>query len=340
MAVPTLEILVRASPGEFTLHSFDARTALLRSRPQAKAADVTASPDGWVVGAGRRLLRLTPEELWLWDRMDGARTVQDLATAWFLEFGAIDLEHIARLLQRLRAAGLLGERPAGLVRRRPAVTWEWRWTGVDAPCRALWRGVRWLVNSWTAPLWLATLLVGSDAWLHLPPAATGGPARWLALGGALLLHLIPHELGHALAVTAFGRSVRAVGVGVRGAWVDTSEMLLGSRWQLAAVSLAGPATSLVLAAGAALVAARVPTPLAGTLANLADGGFLLAGLTLWPFALDSDGYRALCAGLGGDPRRAALAGLNRRRLRPAHLAWLTLEAVAAAGLATALLAGR
>ena len=343
MPVPTLEILVRTPNAGFTLHSLDARTALLRSRPTGRPADLTASPDGWVVRSGRRLLRMSPEELWLWDRMDGTHTVQELATAWFLEFGAIDVDHLARLLQRLRAAGLLGEPFSGLIRRRSALAsvlaWEWRWTGVEEGFQALWGTARWAVNPWTAPLWVGALLVGGDAWLHLP-AAQGGPTRWVALAGAVLLHVIPHELGHALATTAFGRQVRAVGISLRGAWVDTSEMLLGERWQHAAVSLAGPATSLVLAAFAATCAARLSGPLGATLGNLADGGALLAALTLWPFGFESDGYRALCALLGRDTRAAALLAVKQRKPQARHLAWLGFELGALALLAIALLAGR
>jgi hypothetical protein len=54
-----------------------------------------------------RFILLTAEERFLWDRMNGSVSLQEMATAYVLTFGAFDFEIIPRLIKKLQAAQLL-----------------------------------------------------------------------------------------------------------------------------------------------------------------------------------------------------------------------------------------
>src|SRR5262245_28116479 len=58
-----------------------------------------------------RYILLTAEECFLWDRMNGSTSLQEMATAYVLAFGAFDFEIIPRLIKKLQAAQLLTMHP-------------------------------------------------------------------------------------------------------------------------------------------------------------------------------------------------------------------------------------
>ena len=99
-----------------------------------------------------------------------------------------------------------------------------------------------------------------------------------------VLSISIHEAGHALAIRHFGRRVRRFGLAMYYlfpcAYVDATDMSLGSRWQRVIVSLSGPFAGATVAAACAIVAAATPGTLVGEL------GFKAASLLVFQFFLN------------------------------------------------------
>src|SRR5215207_8818983 len=89
----------------------------------------------WVLRSpSMRYLRLDETDLDLWRRMDGQRTVRQIALDHFLECGGFVADRLARLVRRLRADGFLGPPPVDAfeaagdrLRRRSRLA---RWMGL------------------------------------------------------------------------------------------------------------------------------------------------------------------------------------------------------------------
>ena len=311
-------------------HAVDSGRALLRMRPR-RVADVVveARELGPEEGGGCVLhvrssgvyLRLTPDEVVLWDLMDGTATMQEIATVAFLRSRSFDPAPVLQLLSRVRKAGLIELRPAGWLRLPvpPAMAREWRWEGVDPWVKRAREWLRPVLNRWTVGPW-ALACVAATLWHVVSPPPAPSLPLWqaaLAVPAVWLLGLLPHESGHALACAAFGRRVRAVGVGWTGAWVDTSDMFLSGRAAHGLVALAGPAASFAAAAALSLVARWTHAPVVA----LAADTLLAQGLvTGWPFLGPSnDGQKALGdlllePRLGHDAWRLLRGGPRRRAL--------------------------
>ncbi len=65
-----------------------------------------------------KYLRMSEKEYAIFQRMDGTHTMQDLAQAWFFEFGSFDFGELRSFLNRCRAHGLVEVQDSALVRRR------------------------------------------------------------------------------------------------------------------------------------------------------------------------------------------------------------------------------
>jgi Zn-dependent protease len=156
-------------------------------------------------------------------------------------------------------------------------------------------------------------LVGDGGAAEHPVARYGAAALFVA---CLVVSVLLHEVGHAVACRGFGIRVRAVTIELLGGYTEMDADAPTPRAE-AAVSLAGPAVSLVLAGlaglGSALLAAH---PLVRTLAlQLAVCNAVLAGFNALP-GLPLDGGRALRAlvwARTGDAHRGdRVAGLAGR----------------------------
>lgn len=285
-------------------------------------------------------LRLTEPEYFLWQRIDGAHSIQDLAAAWAFEFGSFEFNRIPLFLNKVRRFGVIEMPRGGLARTRPAEKpgrlgrllarigrLDWRLDQVDGFFTALSRVARPLVSF---PAMAALGLLGlAGAVLYVLRRWSDGfgaaDAPFLAWLGALVLLLLPslalHELAHGATCRAFGRRVKAVGLTfvdrfVPSAYVDVTDVWMGPRRARITVSLAGPALNLVLAALAsagALAAASGGAPWAAWwLRTLADANLVIVAWTLWPFGgVQSDGYHALSDAV----RVSALRARAFRKLR-------------------------
>jgi putative peptide zinc metalloprotease protein len=298
-------------------------------------------------GAGR-YLRLEPEDVALFELMDGRRSVQEILVAHLEEAGVFAMERLSRLTAALRANGFFGEEPplvyeklrALSARRDPLaqaslwlkrlVLWDIaRWSNADRFVDRVYRLVGWLAFTRIGAAFLVAFgLVGLVLWFR----ETSFPSLQLAkLGGSYVLGLLTltvlqvlsisvHEAGHALAIRHFGRRVRRFGFAMYYlfpcCYVDSTDMSLASRWKRVIVSLAGPFSGLVVAAACAVVAWIAPDTLAGELAF--QGASLLVlqfVLNLLPI-LELDGYHVLVDALDAPLlRQRALAFARGQVLR-------------------------
>src|SRR5262245_33588284 len=124
-----MELLVRHQDGEgFDLRQVGSGPAFLQLRPQRVDADSfelvevpsrLGEHESCILKNTKteRFILLTPEERFLWDRMNGSMSLQDMATAYVLAFGAFDFELIPRLIRKLQAAQLLKIHPVSRLRR-------------------------------------------------------------------------------------------------------------------------------------------------------------------------------------------------------------------------------
>jgi putative peptide zinc metalloprotease protein len=284
--------------------------------------------------------RLTAEGWFLWERLDGQHTLRDLTMAYLLEFKSLAPQIVADVVGGLAAAGFLEE---------PSLR---RWVLTDVAHLTRWermilrarRLIEWRVALPNADAWFerayrsgAFLLYTRVGLLLLSLIALAGLAVFLSAGrgaaaevsgehlAVLLPLLLPmrwasvivHEAGHAFATKRFDRSVGSAGVGwywfAPIAFVDTSDMWLGTRRQRIMVSLAGSFHDVVLAGVASILGLLVAEPLLAALCwQFAFLAYLGVLVNLTPL-LELDGYYVL------------VDLLDRPNLRPRALAWLGQE---------------
>jgi CRP-like cAMP-binding protein len=270
----------------------------------------------------QRYLRLDQTDFALWERMDGRRSVQEIAVAHFVEHGDFAADRLARLIRQLRADGFLGPRPVDCfeaveARARP-VSWFTRLAGrlnrllvlelvrfpsPDRLFETAYRSAGWLAYTTPAKaLWAVVILVGLGIWWrqvlladHALFETNGSYTLGLITLGVLdVLGANLHDLARGVTIKRHGRRIREAGVMlyylVPSLYVGTSDVWLAPRRQRIAVSWSGPCALLVL--GSLLAAAALP--LDGT----EIGAFLFKAATIWlanalfnllPI-LGSDGY--------------------------------------------------
>ncbi|MCL6640687.1 MAG: hypothetical protein K6T92_04860, partial [Candidatus Rokubacteria bacterium] len=122
-----LELLVRHGDDAFELKNVPSAAAWVKMRPtrvpaeQFELAEVTSRVDrarSFILKntITDRFLILSEPERFLWDRMDGRASIQDLATAYVLRYGAFDFDLIPALVRKLQRAQLLTLTPASRLR--------------------------------------------------------------------------------------------------------------------------------------------------------------------------------------------------------------------------------
>jgi Zn-dependent protease len=190
-----------------------------------------------------------------------------------------------------------------------------------------------LSPSWLVLAVLVTLVYGLQAGAARPELR-GAPAcaRGAGFVACLLVSVLLHELGHALASRRLGTGVRGITLELLGGYTDMERDAPRPRVE-AAVSLAGPAVSFLLAAAAGAAAVAAPDGAPGTefLAQVALSNAIIAVFNVLP-GLPLDGGRALQAAIWavtGDQHR------GRRVAGYAGLGLALLLAAVAAGLALA-----
>jgi putative peptide zinc metalloprotease protein len=280
--------------------------------------------------------RLSELGRFVWPLLDGRNNLRDLTLSAYKGLGQFAPTEIADLVAGLVRTNMIETRAISTsvtplafrpTRAQRALSGARRilekqiWIrDIDDIITAMYRGgIRFLFTRPAQALLAAVALAGLVAFGLL---ASGAHQALSGSHKELLLLVIPgflvglflHECGHAFSVKAFGRQVNRAGVGWYWfgpvAFVDTSDMWLGSRRERILVSLAGPYTDMVVAGAVSLIALAVPSPVVRAL--------------LWSFVLPS--YLTVLANLNPlleyDGYYVLSDLLERPNLRADALAWV------------------
>ncbi|HML23840.1 MAG TPA: hypothetical protein PKD09_19445 [Aggregatilinea sp.] len=329
------ETLVLSRPGE-SIFAQQVRSRDLTSfRPRRiqgyalKKLTDTRGDTYWILKNLRTdaYLRLTEEQVFLWEQMDGTATVQDIAVAYMLEYGKLAINSLLVLLDQLQGKGFIeslvniyGAADRSVAERRSNVLWrrlargfvntELSIGGIDhLVTRSYEMGGRLLftrIAQWTM---LAVIAVGGAAFLgmllgltdHSLTVFTGGGTG--AVIGIITLYvlqfatLLIHEWSHAVTTKHYGREVRRGGfllyIGMPAAFVDTTDIWMEPRRPRIAVSWAGPHSGFFLGGLASLLVLAGPGPfLASLLSQFALLTYVTSFTNLNPL-LKLDGYYIL-----------------------------------------------
>ncbi|PIR21218.1 MAG: hypothetical protein COV45_00295 [Deltaproteobacteria bacterium CG11_big_fil_rev_8_21_14_0_20_47_16] len=215
--------------------------------------------------------RLTPEGKFLWDLLDGTRTLRDLSQVYFEKYKSVTPQAIAEVVGGLGNAGFLESSAWNksaqkllvrlpplakatarikkaltvVVMKRHVDEWFARWH--QRIVRHLFSVPALVVEAGIAAAGLIGFSIMTPAIIALLPKYP--PTQFLSLLPFLLIVGVMQELGHGFAVKYFGREVVGVGFGWRWmapiVFVDTSDMWLESQQPQILVQLAGLVTSLV-----------------------------------------------------------------------------------------------
>lgn len=274
----------------------------------------------------RTYARLSPPEYWVWQRLDGRQTVQQLVMAYFMEYRAFAFGAIVGMLEQLRAQSMLGEPPRHLYGdisqslegrtllhkltwpARAAFTKEWAIKGLDGYLTRLYRAGAWTL--FARPIQIAFLLISvvgtilftlllRDPRYKLFESNLATGAVWLGL--LSYVPLVIHEFGHAITAKHFGCDVHRGGVllyyGTPAAFVDTTDVWMQGKRARLGVTWAGPYTGFILGGLCAVVVYFWPD-IQGTriLFQLAFVAILTSAINIIPM-LKLDGYYLLADAL-------------------------------------------
>ncbi len=276
------------------------------------------------------MVRLATEEAEMAQLLDGDHDLVSLLGEAAARWGAEGPARLARLLAELADKGMLSgvesEEPSGslpwlarLIRPR-----ERELPGVPEAMAAVYRRGGWLLFSPAALGVLAVIAVGGlVAFGALIIGRYGTPfvvAQRVGLGALVFVVgrfalVVCHELAHGLVAESFGRPISRAGIKVAlvfpYVFVDTTDAWFESRHRRMMISLAGPASDVVLGGAFALAClAAAPGSVRDILFQVAFGGYVGALFNLNPL-MERDGYHVL-ADVLREP------GLRRRATRHLH----------------------
>jgi putative peptide zinc metalloprotease protein len=339
-----LELLVRKDGEDgYEIREVTSALGFVKSRPRpAPGASLELAEVRSRVGGERRyilkntatdrFLVLSEPEKFLWGRMDGRTSLQEIATAYVLEYGEFSFEIIPNLIRKLQRAGLLTLRPQSRLRRalernrgRAVVkALETVLFGLERivvasrDVQGFFQGLhRWggfLLFTWGAvaaglTLAAAGAVAAAGLWRDLDRVMAGfGGSAVLALVTVKLLFFgsaAAHQLVHGLACVHYGRRVREFGFTflhgiVPAFYVDVTDIFMTSRRARVVTAVSGAAVHLILGALWFLAAAWVGPGFVQAFAT-ASGIIQWQALviSLYPFGfIELDGYHVLVDTLG------------------------------------------
>lgn len=339
-----LELLVRKSEDDgFEVREIPSALAYVQSRPSRVA------PEGWELAqvesrvAGQRnfilkntqtdrFLVLSGPERFLWEKMDGRTSLQEIATAYVLEYGEFDFEIIPNLIRKLQRAQLLTMTSTSRLRRVLARNRRKRIIKaveqsllvlehitvasrhVDPFFRSLYRWGGFALFTRFAVLLLALLSIagivaGVGLLQHADTVAAGFGSHALAalisVKLLFLLTLAAHQIVHGLALVHYGRRVREFGFTflhgfVPTFYVDVTDIFMARRRARVVTAISGAVVHLVLGAIWFLIASQSSQGFGQAFAA-ASGMIQLQAfvIALYPFCfIEMDGYHVLADSLG------------------------------------------
>jgi putative peptide zinc metalloprotease protein len=340
-----LELLVRNDTDEsFDVRQIGSAAAFVQSRPQRVPAEswelaempsrVAGQPSYILKNTTTdRFLLLTEPERFLWQQMDGQTSMQEIATAYVLRYGAFDFDIIPALMRKLQRAQLLTLTPTSRLRqalarnrRRPVVkaieTGLTALERINISSRNVQRvfaaGYRWGGFVLFTPagviacllLTAAGLVAGVKLWHEGSDIVAGFGGQ--ALQGLIVVKLLffvtvaAHQIVHGLALIHYRRQVREFGFTflhgfVPTFYVDVTDIFMTSRRARVITAISGAGVHLVLGSAWFLVALMAPLG-SFTQAFAAASGIIqwqAFVIALYPFCfIEMDGYHVLVDLLG------------------------------------------
>lgn len=340
-----LELLVRRDDDEgFEVQEISSRTAWIRMRPQHvpddrwELADFTSTVDrstGHILRNTQtdRYLLLSERERFLWDRMTGRNSVQDLATAYVIRYGEFDFDIIPALIRKLQRARLIELKAPETVREKLAdrrgkqrmyhaveqslLVLERVHVASQQVHATFVRLYRWggFLLFTRAALFLCVLLgiaglaAGARLWHEADVIARGLGGHpvlaLLAVKLAFVLTVAVHQVVHGLALVHYRRRVREFGFTflhgiVPTFFVDVTDIFMASRRARVVTAASGTIVHLVIGSLCFLLADRLSPGFAQ--AFIAASGMLqwqAFVVALYPFCfIEMDGYHILVDVLG------------------------------------------
>jgi CRP-like cAMP-binding protein/Zn-dependent protease len=320
----------------------------LRARP-AQASGIISSQrtnaDGEIITvlknpASHTYYRLSSQGWFIWQLLDGRRSLRDLALDYMSAYKSFAPQAIAETIAGLAAAGFVETKQLradvlektihlawwqrAVVGARRVLEWQWSIKGIDKTLTRIYRGgVRFFYTRVAQFVLALVTLAGLVAFISMAYKASaaihshGGAKFLLFLIPAYLFSILIHEAGHAFTTKAFGYEVPRAGIGWYWfgpiAFVDTSDMWLAGRWPRIAVSLAGPYSNMALAGISAIIAwLSGNATVSAALWLFAAASYVMVLFNFNPL-LEYDGYYILAD------------WLERPNLRSRSLAWIGKE---------------
>jgi putative peptide zinc metalloprotease protein len=339
-----IELLIRREEDQgFEIRAVPSALAYLQYRPQRipdSDYELAQMPKGierqatYVLKnkATDRYLLLTEPERFLWEHMDGRTSLQDMATAYVLRYGAFDFDVIPALIAKLGRAEFLTLRPASrlrevLARHRKnlgARALEGALKGLEKLTvgsrevqRNFERIYRWgglLIFTFpTLVLGLALTVLGVLAAIRLgqDAAAIAAPLTHHPILAVLSVKLFffatlaAHQLIHGLACVHYGRRVREFGFTllhgfVPTFYVDVTDIFMATRKARLVTAVSGPLVHLYTGGLFFWLATQIPS---GFFQSFVAASGLLQWqsflVSLYPFCfVEMDGYHILVDLLG------------------------------------------
>lgn len=320
VSVPAGISLVVEQPGvrRSRMRGYGARKPRMRSgwslKRLAEDEQALTGQDRFVLKDHRtaRFVRLSASDAELIRLLDGSRDLVDLVGEATARGGAEGPARLARLLAELADRGLL----AGVEGAPPRGPGSWlerllkprehplpRVPGLIAS--AYRRGGFLLFTSAALAVLGAVAVAGLVAFVWVVAARYGTPfvvAQRVGLGALVFVLgrfvlVVCHELAHGLVAESFGRPVSRAGIKVAlvfpYVFVDTTDAWFEPRRRRMLISLAGPASDVVLGGAFALACLlSAPGSLRDVFFQVALGGYVGALFNLNPL-LERDGYHVL-----------------------------------------------
>jgi putative peptide zinc metalloprotease protein len=339
-----IELLVRSEAGDdFQVTKVESSLAYRQARPQR-------IPDGQIEVAEMRsnvrrsttymvknrvtekYIELSEPEYFLWNQMNGRTSVEELAVAYVLKFGAFDFDIIHALIDKLQRAELLTMRPISRLRamlaanrKNPAAR------AAEATLKALDRltvGSRTAHDAFTRVYRYGAFLIFTPVGLALLALVTllgfkGTREIWqdssdlyagfgehpvialLLVKVFFFLTLILHQMLHALALVHYGRRVKEFGFTMLHGFLptfyaDVTDVFMGSRRARIVTGISGPMVHLFLGSLYIYLASQCGP---GLLKSFLVASAILQSqslfFSLYPFCfLEMDGYHVLVDWLG------------------------------------------
>jgi putative peptide zinc metalloprotease protein len=298
-------------------------------------------------------LSLDERQVFIWNQIDGRATTRDLLFAYLEEYGELALPRIEQALRMFGSVELVAGLPGQAVHERPSLLrrigqrvlnsllrMEVSVRGLDKFVEKTYRRVGWLfftkaavaVMTVLVPAGLVGFWFAHRRW-SLTDFAGAGPIGETVFVVVFFSACTLHELAHAMAVKSYGRRVNRGGfmlmMGMPFAFVDTSDMWLGSRWSRVVVAMSGPLVTAEIAGCAALLAEATNAKAVGVVAlQIATGLYVNTAYNFNPL-MPLDGYMALSDALRfprlrEESRAYFSRGLwrdLRKRRRPGRKQW-------------------